>query len=261
MKSKLDAGLLIFVALLGFRPTLLLADEQNKTPTDTSKTRKEIAVEAKAVGVQRVFEIKYVDVETLAEVLKIFPGYIKSDRGLRLIGVSCPAEVIGSIEDTINRIDVPSKNIEITVYMLSASEKAGESSGIPLEIQGAIKQLRGVFNYQSYRLLETAVFPCQNKRDTMVSGNISFLPPNPQTKRYTLLVSASIVSDDKGRLIRLDSFVLKQRIVTPEDKFVEDSLLNTSINVREGQKVVVGKASLGGTNDALILVVTAKVLD
>ena len=95
----------------------------------------------------------------------------------------------------------------------------------------------------------------------MVSGNISFLPPNPQTKRYTLRVSANIVSDDKGRLIRLDSFVLKQRLVMSGDKFVEDSLLNTSINVREGQKVVVGKASFGDTNDALILVVTAMVLE
>lgn len=261
MRWKFAEGLLILVALLSFRPTLLLAEEQNEHQTNALETRKEISPQTKSVEVQRVFEIKYVDVDTLTEILKVFPGYFKSDRGLKLISVSSTAEVIGSIENTIKRVDVPSKNIEITVYMLSASEKAGENSSIPPEIQGAIKQLRGVFSYQNYRLLETAIIPCQDRRDAMVSGNISFLPPNPQTTRYTLIVSASIALDEKGRLIRLDRFQLKQRLGMSGDKFVEDSLLNTSITVHEGQKVVVGKASLGGTNDALILVVTAKVLD
>src|SRR3990172_5394600 len=154
MKSKLIVGLQIFLVLLS---SSLIALGQNETPPKTQETIRVLNLDTKPGGVHKVFETKYVDVETLAEILKVFPCYIKSDQGLRLIGVSCPAEVISSVEDTIKRIDIPAKNIEITVYMLSASEKAGESSGIPPEIQSVIKQLRGVFSYQNYRLLETAV--------------------------------------------------------------------------------------------------------
>ena len=40
-----------------------------------------------------------------------------------------------------------------------------------------------------------------------------------------------------------------------------DAGFGTDVDVREGQKVVVGKAAVGGTNSALILVITAKVLE
>ncbi len=40
-----------------------------------------------------------------------------------------------------------------------------------------------------------------------------------------------------------------------------DAGFGTDVDVREGQKVVVGKAAIGGTNSALILVITAKVLE
>jgi len=37
--------------------------------------------------------------------------------------------------------------------------------------------------------------------------------------------------------------------------------IHTEITVREGQKVVVGKSNMGGTDQALILVVTANVTE
>ena len=40
-----------------------------------------------------------------------------------------------------------------------------------------------------------------------------------------------------------------------------DAGFGTDVDVREGQKVVVGKAAVGGTNSALILVITARVLE
>lgn len=41
----------------------------------------------------------------------------------------------------------------------------------------------------------------------------------------------------------------------------ETTGINTSIDIREGQKIVVGKTGTGSSGDALILVVTAKVTD
>jgi hypothetical protein len=40
-----------------------------------------------------------------------------------------------------------------------------------------------------------------------------------------------------------------------------DTGFNTGIDVREGQKVVVGKANIDGSNNAMTLVVTARVAE
>jgi hypothetical protein len=40
-----------------------------------------------------------------------------------------------------------------------------------------------------------------------------------------------------------------------------NSGIRTDVDVREGQKVVVGKSNISGSVDALILIVTAKVVE
>jgi hypothetical protein len=46
----------------------------------------------------------------------------------------------------------------------------------------------------------------------------------------------------------------------PQTRRIDVASIRTDIDVREGQKVVVGKANIGPEKGALILVVTAKVL-
>ena len=78
--------------------------------------------------------------------------------------------------------------------------------------------------------------------------------------------SASITSDDKDKIIRIDSLRMVVTVPTKMSNVGRTSdsrqtVINTNIDVREGQKVVVGKATINGSNDALFLVLTAKVVD
>jgi hypothetical protein len=78
------------------------------------------------------------------------------------------------------------------------------------------------------------------------------------------------MSDDKGHSIRLDGLSLNAQIMVKKKQQEPSGVtgyesieagFGTNVDVREGQKVVVGKAAVGGTNTALILVITAKVLE
>ena len=222
--------------------------------------------------VQRVFAIKHADVEAIARTLGVFPYYIQPNRELRVIGVRAPAAIMPTIEDTIRRLDVPPiapRNVELTVYLLLASEHEGGS--VAPELEGVVKQLKATFAFKGFRTIDTLVVRSRDKQSADVKGLARFDNdiPNPSTYGFGYK-AASILSDEKGRSIRLDGLrfnagiVVKRQSEAASSVFGYDALdagFGTDVDVREGQKVVVGKAAIGGTNSALILVITAKVLE
>jgi len=73
----------------------------------------------------------------------------------------------------------------------------------------------------------------------------------------------AVTSDDKARVVRINDLALVLRIPVrsgPELNYQEVSI-GTSVDALEGQKVVVGKANIDNADSALILVLTAKVID
>jgi hypothetical protein len=218
--------------------------------------------------IQKIFEIKYADIAQLADVLRFFAS-IQANRELRVIGVRGSPEVMATIEDAIKRFDVPpapAKNIDLTAYLLIASAQA-TSGSIPAELDGVIKQLKGVFKYQGFRLLDTVVVRGRNGWQGELNG---VAPRNadevnvPPTLYQFRFDSARITSDNSDRMIRIDGLKLGARVPIKQDNnnwTYIDTGINTNIDAREGQKVVVGKATIGGSDSALFLVLTAKVVD
>lgn len=244
-----------------------------QTPQPTTKTAEESqpAIE-KREQVQKIFEIKHADIDQLANVLRLFAP-IQANRQLRVIAVTGPREVVAAVEDAIKRFDVPppaTKNIELTVYLLVALSEQTGAKNTPAELEGVLKQLRTVFTYQGFRLLDTLVVRSRNGMEGEVNG---VAPKNPDDIHPTLyrfaFGSASITSDNNtGRMIRIDNLRLGAKVPvktgppTGLANFTTiDTGINTNIDVREGQKIVVGKATIDGSNNALFLVLTAKVVD
>jgi hypothetical protein len=219
--------------------------------------------------IQKIFEIKHADVAQLANVLGYFAP-IQANRELRVIVVKGSPEVVATIENAIKRFDVPpapAKNIDLTAYLLVSSAQATPGS-IPAELDGVIKQLKGVFKYQGFRLLDTLVVRSRNGWQGELNG---VAPRNaddevnvPPTLYQFRFESARITSDNSDQMIRIDGLRLGARVPIKQGNdnwnYI-DTGINTNIDVREGQKVVVGKATIGGSDSALFLVLTAKVVD
>ncbi len=256
-------SLLAVFALLGWAPPCGAQKE--------AKPETEAATKPAEEWVTKVIEVRHADVGRLAEVLKgVFRGTIKYDGALRVIAVYVPKDTLPAIEDVIKRFDVPpatTKNVELTAYLVVASEQSESSAYIPSELQPVIKQLKGIFAYQGFRLLDTLVL--RSREGT--GGDMSGVAPSAKSEGspsaptiYQLKFgSTRIASDEKGRIIWFNGLRLGTRvpIVTGGGFNYQDIGIAADVDVREGQKVVVGKSSIGGPDRSLFMVVSAKVTE
>jgi hypothetical protein len=205
---------------------------------------------------QRIFMLKYADARHVAEVLGVFGYGIRADRDLRVVAVSAPAEAMSAIEDAVKRLDVPTaapKDVDLIVYLVVASDQPSAGVGLPPELQPVSDELKKIFSYKSFRLLDSILLRTQPGNMATTKGTIA--PSGERTTKYSFAVQPSAVTEDpNGRLIRLDNLNLS---VEGGDR---DGGIHTEITVREGQRVVVGKSSMG-VGGSLILVVSAKVTD
>lgn len=221
--------------------------------------------------VQRIVEVKHASPDRLRSLLEIFGIHIKSDHALKTIALSGPAENVKAAEDAIRRLDVPSpsRNIESTFYMIMASQKPEGNGKLPGELDSVIKQLKTISAYQNYRLLDTIVLRSREGMSSDTSGALPLsvqVSGTPQPGTYRLqFASVSIDPDVKsGHLAHFNNLNFTARIPLPSgpNSFqLHENRILTSVDVREGQKVVLGKANVDGGDSALILVVTVKMID
>jgi hypothetical protein len=261
--------LTLLCLLLGLIETCSGQAQPDQQPT--SKTEEELPRVFPGKGdIRKIFEIKYQDVHQLADVLGVFGIPVHSNSALHAISVTGPREVVGAVEDAIKRLDVPIppvKNIELTAYLLVASLEQGTPKSPPSELEGVIKQLRATFSYQGFRLLDTFVLRFRDGASGAVNGVAPKASDQEGPSLYKFSFnSAGLASDSASRIIRINQLrmgadALVRMGPDPHNFSTVESVITTNVDVREGQKVVVGKTAIDGSNNALFLVLTAKVLD
>lgn len=247
------------------------AQEQEKKTTAPDSAR---------IQVQKVLEIKYADVQRLANILQVFGVRIQFDTNSKVISVSGDRASVQAFEDAVRRLDVPppaTKNIELTVYIVGASQQAGKSGAAPAELDAVIKQLKSIFGLQSFRMLDTLAIRTRDGQGATSSSMARVsdnAPANTPLARFEINIrSASIQPQEGGRSVRLDRLLFNARIpvapaggsqndiAIPTQWQYMDAGITTDVDLREGQKVVVGKSSIGGSSEAMILVLVAKVVE
>ena len=250
---------------------LAQAKKTDKAAEQPGSVKPQPAVEAQPQA-QKVFAIKHADVDAIARTLRIFTVSLEPNRELRVIGVRAPAALMPAIEETIRRLDVPAppaQNVELTVYLLLGSDQEGS---VAAELDNVVKQLKTAFGFKGFRAVDTVVVRSRDTRPGHVNGLVRLDTESPNPSTYSLSYNgASVDSDEKGRSIRLNGLQFKANIITKTQQTEGNAVVGfernydagfgTDVDVREGQKVVVGKAAIGSTNSALILVITAKIIE
>jgi hypothetical protein len=212
--------------------------------------------------VQKIIEVKFADPANVADAIRIFGVNVGADRSLHIVSIRGTAEQVAAAEEAIKKLDVAPLNVELTVYLVNGvgGPKAGVTDEVPSELASTVKQLHGLFPYKSYRLTESFVLRAREGRPASSSGLI----PGGTNYQYHFNYQRTTVSPGNPRVIHVDSMQLN--VATPISRGTDGKSeyrsvgIGTDIDVGEGQKIVVGKSNFNGTDDALILVVTAKVL-
>jgi hypothetical protein len=229
-------------------------------------------LQAEDQAVTRVFQLQYADARGLQTLLSPY-GRVEFSPMLKALTITARDNtVLSEIEQIVKRFDVPPPpvlNIDVTIYLMSALGTPS-SGAVPPELEAVVKQLKNTFSYKGYQLIDTDVIRVRAGQGGEVSGVVNGAPsigPN-KTISQVKFRSASVSTDEKGRSIRIDALKVGFKFpVASGEKSGEkqyqyiDTGINTDVDVREGQKVVVGKSNMDGSDRASIVVLTAKVVE
>ncbi len=213
----------------------------------------------------RVVEIKQGNAYNIWDNLRqIFPGISQTNGRLIIRGQSAVADMM---EEAIKKLDIPVPiaqdaqtvaNVELVVQLLYGSAKQ-EPGILPTDLDSTVKQLKAVFPYKGYRLIDTQIFHVRDNREAHTEG------PLPGGSHFSFYVSPRVALGELGkRQVRLSNLRLDLALLISGEgpsRQTENARISTDLDAREGQKTVVGKANVTNTEDAIILVVTPKVIE
>lgn len=226
---------------------------------------------------QEVFEIQHVDPKRLAQLLAVFPARISAvDRGgIRALAVSAKPAVLAAIGETIKRLDqpeprteaAPRPSVEVTCYLLEGLPESIDPAPLPPALDDVIAQLRRTFRFPAYRLIDTVGARSREGSSFKAGGVVKKLSLPLADAFYELKGNAQIRSADGGRIVMINRFdftlqVPAQGTASGMEKYRYTTVgLKSDLDVREGHYVVVGKSGLGDSDNALLVVVSATIID
>ncbi len=224
---------------------------------------------------QAIIEVKYADPNRLADLLRqTFNANMKADSSLHVIGVSGPPDLVAAVSAAVQKLDVPlsaEPDVELAVYLISGIAQGPGTDDVPQELASTVKQLHGMFAYKSYKLSDTLVLRGHTGRpfqgtDTVTEGVL----PGTTNLNYHLGYNSLEVSPGNPRTVHINALLFNLRgprlTTTNKDGVTTDrtetpARIFTDLDVKEGQKTVVGKSSINSAGDALILVIVPKIVD
>ena len=150
-----------------------------------------------------LIEVKYVDVNRLAALISGLGVPASPQAGFKAITVRGSAEAIAAAEEMAKKLDVPevpAPNIELTVHLLYGAAQDTSGDTIPQDLAATVKQLRSLFQYKSYRVVETFMLRGRDGQQTQTSGTL----PGSQTT-YQFQYRPHVLPGSVPRMVRIDA--------------------------------------------------------
>jgi len=227
------------------------------------------AAPAMAQQVNKVVVLKNVDASGIVRLFQNWGVSISPDTQAKVLGISGPADKVAAVEAAIKQLDVAQKNLDLTVYFVVGGDSPTMGGvAVPQDLHDVIAQLKGTFPYKEYKMLDVLTLRTRAGSSADTSGILSGTTP-PKMTNFS--IHNATVSED-GTTVRIDKMHAGLKIgfashrsgeeaTSPQKPFEYiDSGINQDVDVKVGQKVVVGRSSLEGPQQALFLILTAHVI-
>ena len=218
-----------------------------------------VYAEGSASTAVKVFTVKAPNLQRIQRTLKMVvgDGNVVSDSASAAIVVRTTASLMPAVEQVVKELDTaspPASNVELTFYILEAAkEPFPQAAPLPAELQPVITQLKSVFSYQGFRLLNTALIRNRSGESADASGQAQL--DGGGTAGYNLHLQPVVVSDAHPATIRIDNLHFQEWIAATHVGF------SANVDLKEGQRAVIGKTSIEGSNSAFILVASGKIVE
>ncbi len=264
---------LIIPALLALSVTAAAqANNEQKKPEQAAPV-------VPAAGLKtKMLEVKNRDASELRGVLRGMlsgaPGTsLNSSDEFKSLTVRDYPENIAMIEEALKRLDVPKpaappkRSYEVQIYLVATSRNATEKTALPAGLEPVMTQLQETLRYKGYRYITTFVNRVEDGGSVSGKGITDPMFPLPADSGkcfYQYQAYLSRIADEAGKeILRLRDFAFKVKtpvVLGKGDISYQDSGVNTDLSLREDEKVVVGTANLGVSDEAMIVVVSVRKL-
>jgi len=211
--------------------------------------------------VQKLVALKYVDAQAIQNLIRMFNVDVTVNGQMKVVALSGTKEHMAAAEEAIKQLDVPSaaqKNIELTVYFVAGTDQdKGFGNPIPQDLQSTVAQLKNTFAFKNYGLMDVLSLRTRSGVGASTTGWIG--------SRITQFTIRSASLDGDGSMIRLDGLHAGLRTPVSDGpnkiNYVDTGISADVLDVKEGQRLVIGRSSMDGPEKALFLVLIAKVVN
>jgi len=218
--------------------------------------------------VTKVVRLHYANPQVIAALVS--PGSnvaVSADNTLKVIVLRGESTHVATVEQTIHELDAPatattSKDIELLVSVIGASNSPDVTAAaeMPGDMAPVVKQLQAIFPYKNYQLLSSMLVRSREGSKAESKGIMKAIGSSSHPSNYHLAYdNASVASEDAKPMIHLSNF--RFYALVPIGPVGSDVGVTTDVDLREGQKTVIGKADIGSSDSALFVVLTARLVD
>jgi len=224
-------------------PAAAAAQEQQ---AETKTLRKEIV------------KLNYVRAEDIRPLLYPYlsrGGQIMNNTNMpAVLMVSDTPENVEKILAAIRELDVKPADVLYTVQLILGSE-ADPQTDADLQSDPVIKELRKLLRYKGYTFLDGTLVRVVNRVNAEV-----VLGPKAE---FQFELRPEVAGDAKAAIIKT-AVRLRQNVWRTEDGKPSQHvsiLIESSLNIKSGERTVVGVSKLDGGDKGLILIISAKIVD
>ncbi len=158
-------------------------------------------------------------------------------------------------------LTIADRNVEITLNILHGKSGITEKGDAPASLNAVIQQLKQVTNLTTFNNLETQILRVRDGKRVESSGVLVWQEvPESAAPNYNLRADLSLT----GQSIKFNDVRVGVRMPykTGENLFqFREVGINTSLDMKSGQQVVVGKTNASSKDGALIFVISARIVD
>ena len=226
---------------------------------------------AMAEQVTKVVDIHYSDRDRLANLVQSKSVNIRFDPQAKFVVLQGERVEVEAIEEIVKKIDLPPLNMEFTFELISGSKSAGKATELPAALGGVAKEMKTLFGFQNVTLMDTMTIRMQDGKESSASGALPSLlaaDANPPKATYSINIKQAGWNGTKGsRSARISELRFNARIPfstsnTDNTRYQFSEMgIHTGLDMKEGQRVVVGKVGMDSGSNPFFLVVSCKVVE
>ena len=231
--------------------------------------------------ISRLVTVKYADPTGMINLVRMFGVEVQVNGGMKVLAINGFPDAVAAAETAIHQLDIAPRNIELTVYFVVGSDQANlAGNAVPQDLRDVIAQLKSTFAFKEYRMMDVLTLRTRSGAPAETSGILN----NASAPRLSVFSIRSATVSEDGGTVRIDRMHAglripminraaaaanlapghPERLAAADGNFgkveYRDTGIEQDVDVKEGQKVVVGRSSLEGPEKALFLILTARVI-